>query len=157
MRYTAGKDGFRILEGDHVPRAPESHAPQQPQHQPQPQIQYQPQIQARPPQPLYQLRYTAPSAPSHNGPQTFAYPSASNTLYRRPAPQEEDDGSYKPDQYQRPKISTFLVATTPSPKYNIGYKGQAPQQNALEKIPDYDDEPGKPHSFGVGYTFEFAG
>lgn len=30
VKYTAGKDGFRIVQGDHVPKAPVSVVPQQP-------------------------------------------------------------------------------------------------------------------------------
>lgn len=34
----------------------------------------------------------------------------------------------------------------------------APLNNAIERPEkDYYDEPGKPHSFGNGYLFEFAG
>lgn len=34
VKYTAGKDGFRIIQGDHVPKAPLSVAPLQPQQSP---------------------------------------------------------------------------------------------------------------------------
>lgn len=70
--------------------------------------------------------------------------------YRRPA--EEDDGQYR-ESYHRPQQH---VAPISVPKF-VNYKGQASQANAIREEPEYNDEPGKPHSFGTGYAFEFAG
>lgn len=132
IRYTAGKEGFRILEGDHVPRSPHpiaQPAPQQAQYAPQPQ-------------------YVQPAQSAYNGPQTFLQ-------YRRPqaSAAEEDDGQYR-ESYQRPQ--QYVPAPISVPKF-VNYKSQASQANALQQEPDYHDEPGKPHSFGNGYSFEFAG
>ncbi|XP_050498279.1 uncharacterized protein LOC126879253 isoform X1 [Diabrotica virgifera virgifera] len=74
VKYTAGKEGFRILEADHLPKAPQPVVPlpvpvQQPAYQPQ----YQPQPQQ------YQPR---------------AYPQ-----YNK----QEDDGQYRPELYERPQ------------------------------------------------------
>lgn len=124
VRYTAGKDGFRIVEGDHLPKA------SYPVGEPAP-YQQQPQQQ-----------YSAPQT----------YSSGHGLLYRRPSP-PEDDGQYRPQEsYHRPQQYTH---TTQPPKYQ--YKVQSPQTNALQQEPDYHDEPGKPHSFGAGYAFQFSG
>lgn len=113
VKYTAGKEGFRILEADHLPKAPQPLAPV-----PGAGIQVQ-------------------AGPQGYGPQ--------------------DDGQYKPELYTRPQpyqggfIQT-RSAYQPPPAHiasnNIG--GDL-------REPEYNDEPGKPHSFGNGYVFEFGG
>ncbi|KAJ8961873.1 hypothetical protein NQ318_021491 [Aromia moschata] len=79
VKYTAGKEGFRILEADHLPKAPQPVAPvpAAPQ-QVQAHIQQQPLQQAYRPQP-YALQ------------------------------QGVDDGQYRPQVYERPQpVSTAL-------------------------------------------------
>ncbi|CAH2004094.1 unnamed protein product [Acanthoscelides obtectus] len=125
VKYTAGKEGFRILEADHLPKAPQPIAPV-PGHQPAP--------IAAPPAPHY----------AHYG----------------AAGGQQDDGSYKPHLYESrqqliapspPKIAI----PPPRPAYPpIGLAQSA--SNTIEEK-DYNDEPGKPYSFGNGYVFEFGG
>ncbi|KAL3277420.1 hypothetical protein HHI36_012768 [Cryptolaemus montrouzieri] len=111
VKYSAGKEGFRILEGDHLPKAPLPIAP-----------------------------LPAPAAPSYN-------PQAYNTIGR------QDDGQYRPELYEKPRY-------TAAPYQQQAYSAPVPQNiqsNTIEDRQDYNDEPGKPHSFGNGYVFEFAG
>lgn len=73
-------------------------------------------------------QYTAPA--SNAGPQTF---------YNRPA-----------------IVHQTAVTTAPLPRY-LAYKNQSPEANTIQPEPEYNDEPGSPHSFGNGYLFEFGG
>ncbi|XP_072383209.1 endocuticle structural glycoprotein SgAbd-2-like [Diabrotica undecimpunctata] len=128
VKYTAGKEGFRILEADHLPKAPQPVAPlpvpvQQPAYQPQ----YQPQPQQ------YQPR---------------AYPQ-----YNR----QEDDGQYRPELYERPQQQLIQLPSHQRASYPAPLAvSPTPSSNALEEK-DYFDEPGKANSFGSGYIFEFGG
>ncbi|RZB54394.1 Chitin bind 4 domain containing protein [Asbolus verrucosus] len=110
VKYTAGKEGFRILEADHLPKAPQPLAPV-PGVQPQ--------------------AYTAPHV--------------------------QDNGQYRPELYARPQ-QQFVHAGAYAQR---GYQpGPGPISNAIGgeiREPEYNDEPGKPHSFGNGYVFEFGG
>lgn len=122
MKYTAGKEGFKILEADHLPKAPQPVAPL-----PVPQY------------PQYQT-YTAPQArPAYNA--------------------QPDDGQYKPELYERPTVQRQYYNTGAYSAPQIS-RAAVPTQssNAIEdKEREYNDEPGKPHSFGSGYIFEFSG
>lgn len=128
VKYTAGKEGFRILEGDHIPRAP------------------------------------VPVPAAAAAPQAYAPPQQSYTTFPRGVKDDGDDGQYKPERYERP--------AAPAPAYT-SYSGPRPQpsayapprytapvarpeSNSLDEK-DYNDEPGKPYSFGKGFSFEFAG
>lgn len=130
VKYTAGKEGFRILEGDHIPRAPVP-------------------VPAAAPQP-----YAAPPQPSY-------------ASFPRPVKDDGDDGQYRPEKYERP-------APVPAPApYTSSYSGPRPQPTAYAPArytapiarpesnslddKDYNDEPGKPYSFGKGFSFEFGG
>lgn len=130
VKYTAGKEGFRIIEGDHIPKAP----PQQ-------------------------------AAIPHPG-----YATAVQPAYNYQQQQQQgqyDDGQYKPEKYERPApqpLGLGAVAfrapqpiyTQPQPRFPAPI--QRSEGNSLdEKQPAYNDEPGKPHSFGSGYSFEFGG
>ncbi|XP_018331454.1 uncharacterized protein LOC108741232 isoform X2 [Agrilus planipennis] len=109
VKYTAGKDGFKILEGDHIPKAP-PHA-----------------LIAE------QSRRAQVQEPS----------------YYKPAPVQQYVSAQPRAQFglQQPRAAYTQVrpAFTPS--------NELEQQRDL----DYQDEPGKPHSFGSGYVFEFTG
>lgn len=116
VKYTAGKEGFRIIEGDHIPRAPPQAAQAPHPGYAQPQVAYQ-------------------------------------------QPRAYDDGQYRPEQYNAP--------AAPSPAYQPSYTQpqlrfpaaiQRSEANNLDETqPEYHDEPGKAHSFGAGYAFEFGG
>lgn len=120
VKYTAGKEGFKILEGDHIPKAPIPVAAAAPQQ-----------------------AYTAPQA----------YPA-----YQQ---RDNDDGQYRPEKYEAPAAPAYAY-TRPAP-YAAPVKYTAPlinraegNGNALDEK-EYNDEPGKPYSFGKGYSFEFGG
>ncbi|XP_060524215.1 cuticle protein 3-like [Cylas formicarius] len=124
VKYTAGKEGFRILEADHLPKAPQPVAP-------------------------------VPAAPAPQ--QAQAYTQAQ--------PQTYDDGHYKPQRYNPAPQQTYTrpvyqnqAYTQPKPTYSQLRAQPDPISNSLnEKEPEYNDEPGKPYSFGNGYIFEFGG
>ncbi|XP_056648489.1 endocuticle structural glycoprotein SgAbd-8-like [Diorhabda sublineata] len=112
VKYTAGKEGFRILEADHLPKAPQPIAPLPVQ------------------QPAYQPQYSVN--------------------------QPEDDGQYRPEVYERAQQEIHSAPYTRS-SYPVPLSAKsAPSSDALQEK-EYFDEPGKPHSFGSGYIFEFGG
>nr|CAI5829684.1 unnamed protein product [Callosobruchus analis] len=122
VKYTAGKEGFRILEADHLPKAPQPIAP----------------------------------VPGHPGP--IAAPPAPH--YTHYGGGQQDDGSYKPHLYESrqqliapppPKIAG------PPPRQIYPQIGLTPSASNTIEEKDYNDEPGKPYSFGNGYIFEFGG
>lgn len=137
VKYTAGKEGFKILEGDHIPR------------------------------PVIPVPAPAPA-------QTYAAPAPkpSYTTFPQASSREDDgdDGQYRPEKYERPG-----PGPAPAPYTSVGYGGPRPQpaayaparytapitrpesSNSLEDTKDYYDEPGKPYSFGKGFSFEFGG
>lgn len=97
-------------------------------------------------------------------------PQASNNRY--------DDGSYRPEVYERPQQAQGGVAQSyyhpkiytqaipqprpqpqayQAPTYPQLQARPAPSTNEIgEKEPEYNDAPGKPYSFGSGYLFEFG-
>lgn len=135
VKYTAGKDGFRILEGDHIPRAPV----------PVPAVAAASYV-APAPKPSY-TSYVAPSSREDDGddgqyrPEKYERPgpgpapavAAYTTGYGGPRPQ--------PSAYAPPRYSAPIVRA---------------ESNSLEDK-DYYDEPGKAYSFGKGFSFEFGG
>ena len=114
VKYTAGKDGFRILEGAHVPK--QQAAPQGP-----------PQYVA--PTPQYTQQYS-PQARSQFTPLRSQEPSSF-----------EDDGPAPPSLLRSQPSATFRSQIKPVQEY----------------VPNPEDEHKGPHSFGTGYSFEFAG
>lgn len=130
LSYTAGKDGFRVLSGDHIPKAPP--VPQQrPQEayyqQPQPQEQYSNNgipYDAYKPSPTYNGNYQDDS--SHHG------------QYTQPAPVTH---------YQQPQRQYSVQEGT----------YEKPSRYVAEQYQEPAVDPRKPHSFGSGYAFEFAG
>ncbi|XP_045468267.1 cuticle protein 6-like [Harmonia axyridis] len=118
VKYTAGKEGFRILEADHLPKAPQPIAP-----------------------------LPAQAAPSYAG-QQYNLGGA------------QDDGQYRPELYERPaQYQQQRAYTAPAQYQQRAYSAPVPQSvqdNSINER-DYSDEPGKAHSFGNGYVFEFSG
>ncbi|KRT82659.1 Insect cuticle protein [Oryctes borbonicus] len=139
VKYKAGKEGFKILEGDHIPKAhPLLDAASQ---RPHPGYGgsggdegFVPHSEGRrpiyePPPGLEQYRTQAfrPSGPIDGG----IY-DKSRGLNRPPMPPERSN-----------EVLPFPVAQR--------YK------SLDDREPEYNDEPGKPNSFGSGYSFEFGG
>lgn len=125
VKYTAGKEGFRILEGEHIPKAPVPVAAAAPQQS-----------------------YTAPQS----------YPAA----YQQSS--AEDDGQYKPEKYEgyAAPAPAYAYQARPAAAYAAPAKYTAPLLNRAEgsnslEEKEFNDEPGKPYSFGKGYAFEFGG
>ncbi|XP_014248458.1 cuticle protein 2-like [Cimex lectularius] len=109
VKYSAGKDGFKIIEGSHVPKTP-PHVVQQQRE-------------------ALQASYRSPP-PSP--------PPQQHSPLRSPFSQQDYDGS--------PSLSN--------------YRSSRPQHQATpvhEYTPGPEDEHKGPHSFGKGYSFEFAG
>lgn len=145
VKYKAGKEGFKILEGDHIPKAHPLIAAALQQQNPGyasddgrqgfvPDERRPPHGQQRPVVQQYRLQ---PNNPFQS---TFRAPVPINedifdrppTLNRPPLPPERSN-----------EILPFPVAQR--------YKA------ADDREPEYNDEPGKANSFGSGYSFEFGG
>lgn len=160
VKYTAGKDGFKILEGAHIPK-PHPAIEQLSAQKPLPQYQ--------PPQSQYQQQYKPQYQSSI--PQYKSSPSAIYSKYNSAA-QEEDDGSYRGEAaYTNAGPQTFSPISQPKYVAQPQYVSQQPisrptvpqyraASNAITRNEEHDAysvEPGKPHSFGSGYSFEFGG
>lgn len=142
LRYTAGKDGFRVLEGDHIPKAPLPIPPANNYHQPQINEGYRSSGPS----------YTGPSysGPSYNGP---SYDGA----YRSSGPYE---GAYRNSasnyrspivNFRKPQYSVDEGSEDRSGFYDSQYRAGPFSSN-------FDEEPYTgPHTFGNGFSFEFAG
>ncbi|XP_066991632.1 uncharacterized protein [Anabrus simplex] len=160
VRYVADKNGFRVIEGDHLPQPPSVPAPAAPQYSaPRPAPAYRPpqQTYSPPPQaysPPPQQAYSAPPSPPPQAynPPPQAYnppPPPPPPQYRaEPAPQYQSPrsptltslgGQQGPQVFQSTAPATFPQAQPQ--RYNAG-----PRQAEKE-----------PHSFGGGYAFEFGG
>ncbi|GLH09413.1 Cuticle protein 6 [Gryllus bimaculatus] len=151
VKYSAGKDGFRVLEGDHLPRAP----------QPSPQA-------AEPAPAPAQYNHPQPSGPRYSAQPPFrAGPSVA--------------GAYRVNGgYETPNLGTTAIfgGPTPQPKpiYQVRedhepslFRASSPAQipasyqqprprPAPSREVDYNEEKNnEPHSFGSGYSFEFSG
>lgn len=153
VKYTAGKEGFRIIEGDHLPKSPEHAQPapaapynQYQQRGPEDDGSYRPELYEKPeehrpayapPQPIYKPA-PAPYRPAISYPQPQPVPQYQPQPYHQPPTQPQYQP--RPQQYQPPQPS---------------YEQRSNQLE--EKEPEYHDEPGKPNTFGNGYFFEFAG
>jgi hypothetical protein len=138
VKYTAGKDGFRILEGDHLPKAPApvaaapvgGYAPRPPHYQ---------------------------AAPSY----TAGYQGAgSNVLFRGQegspyykVQEDYENKSAAKNVYQAAAPATFPAAEqrraqpiVAQPSIHYGGSAQSDVEGRQE-----------PHNFGGGYAFEFSG
>jgi hypothetical protein len=140
VKYSAGRDGFRILEGDHVPKAtvavgaaplPES------------------QGAAVPIPPPFQ------SVPSF----TAAYHGAgTNNVLRG-----QESGPYykvRDDYVDKSAFKNVLQGAAPAKFQGAGQIRQRPV-NPQPAVPyqnaQHNDDRNEPHSFGDGYSFEFSG
>lgn len=152
LKYTAGKDGFRVLEGDHLPKAPLPIVP------PANNNYYQP--------PQHPAGYTGPSyaGPSHES--SYRSGPSYDSSYRSGPSYESSyrsgpsyDGPYRSGQYKSSPIVNFR-----RPQYSVdegsedrsgffdNYRAAGPFSH------NFDEEPYTgPHTFGNGFSFEFAG
>ncbi|XP_066141337.1 endocuticle structural glycoprotein SgAbd-8-like [Euwallacea fornicatus] len=128
VKYTAGKEGFKILEADHLPKAPQPIAPL--------------------PVPQQQGAYSQPRQSNDDGqyrPETYERPqSGVAQSYYHPKIYTQATAQPRPSYQPQPQYAPLRATPTPS-------------SNALEdKEPEFNDAPGKPYSFGSGYLFEFG-
>lgn len=134
VKYSAGKDGFRILEGDHVPKAPP--------------------LPAAAPLPESQGGFVPGPSPYQS------LPSFTNHVYRG----QESGPHYKVQDESVDKTAFKNVFQMAPP---ASFQGSRPHRQrpviAQPSVPysssaQFDNEGNKePHSFGNGYSFEFAG
>ena len=146
IKYVAGKDGFRVLEGDHLPRAPQ--APQVPAPAAQPQA-YQ---QAQPQQQLYQqpqYQYQQPQQQYQQPQQQYQQPQQQ---YQQQQPryyqgqQKVDDGSYRSEDHDEGQYDPRVYEVEENNNNN----------NNQYQTQSFRNERG-PHKFGPGYAFEING
>jgi len=124
VKYTAGKEGFRILQGDHIPPANVA---------------------------------TSQTVPTNNDDGSYK-----PELYEAPYENEKSQqySQAKPQQYYQPKPVYYQVQQQPAqnfkyvPQYAQSKQTVAYQQNAVEE--NYNEQQGKPHSFGAGYAFHYS-
>ncbi|BES99474.1 Insect cuticle protein [Nesidiocoris tenuis] len=135
VKYSAGKDGFKIIEGSHVPKPPPHVVQQQ----------------------LQQQRYAPPPAIIREGPPNLSH------LNRHPDSGSRGSG-YSDDRFSEPgrfsdgsgRYSEGPSGPGPdrSPSFRSSRPHVAPVQ---EYVPGPEDRHVGPHSFGSGYAFEFQG
>lgn len=129
LKYIAGRDGFRVIEGDHIPRA----VPLPPQHAAayQAAAAAQADVAHRPAAPVVPYRQpynVAETGDDHGNYQNYRSNGADDGSYRSSG----DDGSYR--------------STGDDGSYRSG------AYSAASEIPHSG-----PHSFGNGFAFEFQG
>ncbi|KAJ9573856.1 hypothetical protein L9F63_008780 [Diploptera punctata] len=138
VRYTAGKDGFKV-EGDHLPKAPA-------------------------PIPVPAAPAAAPAVVPQGGfvPRASPYYPTSpyqgvgaNAIYRGQSPASP---YYKVQDDGVPAYRSSAPATFPGAEQRYT-KSVAPQQSSGYSASEDLDDKGiqEPHTFGGGYSFEFAG
>jgi hypothetical protein len=133
VKYSAGRDGFRILEGDHVPKAP--------------------QIAAAATLPESQGAVVP-------GPSPYKYvPASTNQVFGS----QESGPYYKvQDNIDKSAFKNVYQSAPPASFQGSGQHRQRPaiaqpsaQYSSSAQFVDEDRK--EPHSFGSGYAFEFAG
>jgi hypothetical protein len=141
VKYTAGKDGFRILEGDHLPKAP---APVAAAPAPVPQGAFSPR------QPHYQSYPTT----GYQGAGTNAvFRGQEGSPYYKVHDEYEGKSSFS-SPYQATAPASFPAAEQRRPRPGISQpSAQYSKSNAQ---PDAEGRQ-EPHTFGGGYAFQFSG
>ncbi|XP_047109968.1 tyrosine-protein phosphatase non-receptor type 23-like [Schistocerca piceifrons] len=165
VRYTAGKDGFKVLEGEPSPGAAappqQLQARPQPQlayqQQPQPQLAYQPQPQLRPqpqlayqpqPQPQAQLAYRQPQQPAvYQTAAATPRPPPSPAAYQ-PAVRAQPLPYPQPVQHAQPPYQVQVTPrpAPPAPQGSLGlFRSTAPatfpQQQHQQQAPQLQQTP----------------
>lgn len=146
VKYKAGREGFRILEGDHIPKA----------------------------HPLLAAANQVPH-PGYGGSQGGGYippPNGQRPISENPP----DLGQYRPQLNKPAFYAPFRPTNqvnenifdqsralnrppVPPDRNNeiLPYPNAQGYKGINEREPEYNDAPGKANSFGSGYTFEFSG
>ncbi|XP_025425378.1 uncharacterized protein LOC112694187 isoform X2 [Sipha flava] len=180
VKYTAGKDGFRIIQGDHVPKAPVSVVPVSPTggggaYTTHP-------SSGRSTGPAKNRLFGAPGGPgsqfsrgdfntpskyNYDDGESFGPPAPYKSKYSKPQQHyrvHEENSAELEGRYDDDGSSAYDGAVDysshspfrapPSPVQAAAYSGGA--SDNLQKNDESSNER-QPHSFGRGYTFEFAG
>jgi hypothetical protein len=142
VKYTAGKDGFRILEGDHLPKAP---APVAAAPVPEPQNAVVPRPSPYQSVPSYTAGYRG--AGTNN-----VFLGQEGGPYYKVQDDYVDKSSYK-NAYQSTAPASFQAAEQRRQRPFISQPSAHYSSNAQ---PDEDGRQ-EPHTFGGGYAFEFSG
>lgn len=142
VKYTAGKDGFRVLEGDHLPRAP---VPVAAAPAPVPQGA----LSSR--QPHYQAVPSYPSTGYQGAGTNAVFRGQEGSPYYKVHDEYESRPSYS-NSYQATAPASFPAAEQRRPR-PISSQPSAHYSNAQ---PDAEGRQ-EPHTFGGGYAFQFSG
>ncbi|VVC33935.1 Insect cuticle protein [Cinara cedri] len=183
VKYTAGKDGFRIVQGDHVPKAPASvAAPALPAAQAV--AAYSPPVPGRSSASGKNRLFGVPGGPGSqfsrgsadlngaskfygNSAESYGSPSPYKSKYTKPqqhyrvredisaeAPRFDDDGSSSFDGTgDYSSHSPFRAPSSPA----HGPYASAAADNSQKDDGSYGSDERQPHTFGSGYAFEFGG
>lgn len=163
VKYTAGKDGFRILEGEHIPREVHAHPNDRPVHQPHYEHDdgsYKPERDEHP--------YDDTNPANKPGLQAYRAPVYHQQVAPQPHPQPQLQLQYKPNFAPPHYVKAYIPQghPLPQPRHYAPVQVQAPateheqysnsvESDVVGKAPVYNDAPGKPYSFGAGYAFSF--
>jgi hypothetical protein len=142
VKYTAGKDGFRILEGDHLPKAPVP--------------------VAAAPVPESQNAVVPRPSPYQSIPSYTAgyHGAAANNVFRG-----QEGGPYykvQDDYVDKSSFKNVYQSSAPASFQATEHRRQRPviaQPSAQYSSNAQPDDEGRqePHTFGGGYAFEFSG
>jgi len=113
VKYTAGKDGFKV-EGDHLPKAPQPQPAPQQQYNQQPQ-QYNQQPQQYNPQP--QQYNSQPQQFNPQQQQFFQQPQQQNQFYN-PQPQQNQFFNGQQQQPQNARLPASTILSQPQQQYS---------------------------------------
>lgn len=131
VKYSAGKDGFRILEGDHVPKAP------------------------LPAAPIPETQGAVVPGPSPYQ----SVPSYTNHVFR--GQESGPYVKVQDDYVDKSAFKNAYQSAPPASFQGAGQHRQRPvvaQPSAhYSSSAQFDDGRKEPHSFGSGYAFEFSG
>ncbi|XP_023709699.1 larval cuticle protein 1 [Cryptotermes secundus] len=138
VKYTAGKEGFRILEGDHLPKAPPAPVAAAPAPVPQ---------GAFAPRPSH---YSA--APSY--PTTGYQGAGTNAVFRA----QEGGPYYKVyDEYENKSAFKSPYQATAPASFPAAEQRRPPTQYGRSNAQPDAEGRQEPHTFGGGYAFQFSG
>ncbi|KAF6200278.1 hypothetical protein GE061_006581 [Apolygus lucorum] len=132
VKYSAGKDGFKIIEGSHVPKPPPHVVQQQ----------------------LQQQRYAPPPAIIREGPPSLSH------LNSRYSEGGSSDGRFsEAGRYNDGGRFSDGPSVGPDRSGPATFRSSRPQSAAPvhEYVAAPEDRHVGPHSFGSGYAFEFQG
>lgn len=128
VKYTAGKDGFKIIEGDHIPKP----------------------VQAIPVQPV------APVYQQYTGPPAATAPRHTVRQYDDDSGRSIGSALAYIHAQDRPLSSLRYKAPSSPLQYRV-QEDEAPTYDSRDDYNPEQDEHKGPHTFGSGYAFEFSG